>query len=88
MAKAQQSGSEKPVEKGYRIYVELPADGDDEAVRRALQEFADLLEDAEKHITVVVYGDESRGKKRKVYSTKAEPPKPLYPAYVCHNRTN
>jgi hypothetical protein len=74
---------------GYRIYVELPADGDEEAVRNALHEFARLLEDPEKGITVVVYGDEEideeSGQKRVAYSAATEP-KPLYPAYVCHNR--
>ena len=79
---------------GYQIYVELPADGDEEAVRNALHEFARLLEDPEKGITVVVYGDEEideesdeeGGQKRVTYSAATAPPKPLYPAYVCHNR--
>jgi hypothetical protein len=86
--KAQLGGSEKPDEKGYRIYVQLPADGDDEAVRGALQEFAHLLEDPEKNITVEIYGDESADGEGTTYAAEPGTPKPLYPAYVCHNRTN
>ena len=98
MAKSEPKGhagaGDKPDSKGYQIYVQLPDDGDAEAVRGALHEFAELLADPEKGITVEVYGDveggeeggDEGGEEWETYSAETGPPKPLYPAYVCHNR--